>query len=135
MPISVKKEMASSRDSTTMPTLSILSNLFFATVFSPYVSFIVLFDLRSSGLYIAVSFVGCDNDTVWRDLALRHFEGRRDGAALEQTFSGAERDRNCHKLHLIDKIIFEKRLKKFCASHYVYIGTVLLFELPYFFRD
>src|SRR5205085_9052952 len=91
--------------------------------------------LRCAGFYIAVSFVGYDDVAVWRDLARGHLEGRRDGAALEQAFSGAERDRNCHELHLIDKIIFKERPKKICASHYIYIGSVLLFELPYFFCD
>jgi hypothetical protein len=53
---------------------------------------IVLFYLRSSRLYVAVSFVGYDYVAVWGDLAFGHLEGRRDGAAFEEAFSDAEGD-------------------------------------------
>ncbi len=76
----------------------------------------VLFYLRGAGFYVAVSFVGYDDVAVWGDLAAGHLKGSGDRAVLEQAFSGAERDRDYHELHLIDEIIFEKRLKQICAS-------------------
>ena len=96
---------------------------------------VVLSYLRCSGFYVAVSFVTYDDDPFWRDLGLCHLERRGDGAAVEQAFSGAERDRDYHELHLIDKIIFEKRLEQIGAAHDIDIGTVLLFDLAYLFRD
>ena len=98
-------------------------------------SLIVLFDLRRAGFYIAVSFVVYDDDAVRADLALGHLEGRRDRAVGEQAFSGAKRDRDYHEVQLIDKIIFEERLKHIRASHYVQIGPIRLFQLPDFLSE
>ena len=81
------------------------------------VSLIVRFYLRGTGYYIAVAFVCSDDDTFGGDLTAGHLEGRRDGAAFEQAFSGAEGDPNYHQLHLIDEVVFEKRLEKIRASH------------------
>lgn len=77
---------------------------------------LILLYLRFTGFYVAVALVGNDDDAVWGDLAARHFEGRWDGAALEEAFALAERDRDYHELHFIDKIIFEKRLEQIGAA-------------------
>jgi hypothetical protein len=47
----------------------------------------------------------------------------------------AQRYRKDHEMQLVDQIILKERLKQICAYHYVKIGSVLLFKLPYFFRD
>src|SRR5688572_736269 len=93
---------------------------------------IILFYLRCTGSHFAIPFVRYADDPFWCNLAVGHLKGSRNGAAVEKAFSGAERDRNYHELHLVDQIILEQRLKQVCASHSVYVGSVLLFDLPYF---
>ena len=98
-------------------------------------SLVVLFYLRRAGFYVAVAFVGCDDDAVWADLALGHLEGCRDGAIGKQTFSGAKRDRKYHELQFINKIIFEERLEQVRTSENVQIGPFGLFEFEHLFRE
>ena len=93
---------------------------------------IVLFYLRSAGFYVAVAFVGDADDAFWCYLAAGYFEGCRDRAVLEEAFALAECDRDYHQFHRVDEIVFEERLTQIRASHYLYIGSVLLFEILYF---
>lgn len=96
---------------------------------------IILLDLRpAAAFYIAVAFVGCDDDTVWADLAAHDLEGRGDGAVAEEAFAGAERDGEDHQFESIDEIVLEQRLEHIGTSHYVKVGAFRLFQLPYVFR-
>jgi len=87
----------------------------------------ILAYLRTSRFYVAVAFVGCDDDAFWGDLGLGYFEGCGDGAVLEEAFALAEGDGDYHQLEAIDEIVFEQRLEHISAAHNVQIGAVGLF--------
>lgn len=57
---------------------------------------LILVYLRLSGFYVAVAFIGCDDDSFWRDLGLGYFEGGGNSAVLEEAFALAKGDGNYH---------------------------------------
>ena len=53
---------------------------------------LVLCDLRRTGPYVAVAFVGDADDAFWGDLAADYLERCRDRTAFEKAFACAEGD-------------------------------------------
>src|SRR5262249_8381127 len=85
-------------------------------------------DSITSGGHRASTLVIHDNDALRGDLALRHLEGRRDGAIGKQTLSGAQRERIDLEPQLVDQIMLEERLKEIRTSVNVKIRPWLLLE-------